>query len=232
MSLLGDLWKMNVAGVREDDRDPASLVQVQSRRPGGRLHRQDMSYVQAVSSTSSSECHSRGSGDNKGSKGPSANGKRMGASLVGVKWPRSPKEVGYGRCFRSTHSMSDCHHQVVCQRCNGVGHVVARCPMVSQRSLNQWRVHVCSKRMQPFDVPKGPVKVFSQIRQLLWSSNLKEVLDVSWSHCHFHRRFQIFKKNYRKWWLFLSSLAQLIRRVCQRFFHQSSTFRWLDPSRR
>lgn len=65
---------------------------------------------------------------------------------TGTKRPRSPGEQSCGRCFRMTHKTSKCRHQVVCLRCSGVGHVVARCKLEPHRSPKRKRLHVRTKR--------------------------------------------------------------------------------------
>lgn len=133
-SLLGDLWVLAGDGEKEPT--------VESRRAG-----LEMSYAQAVSSHSSEGHCSRDSVDSKGFKG-AADGKHRGvARLAGSKRSRSPKDAGCGRCFRSSHSTSECRHQVVCRRYDGVGHVAARCKVVLRWGPYRSRIHVRSKKL-------------------------------------------------------------------------------------
>lgn len=97
------------------------------------------SFAQVVSSESSGDSHTL--------KDTRRRLKDMqdGARLSGAKRPRSPNEATCGRCFRSSHKIAECRHQVVCFRCACIGHMVARCPVV--RSPNRKRIHVRSKKM-------------------------------------------------------------------------------------
>ncbi|KAH7690551.1 Zinc finger CCHC-type protein [Dioscorea alata] len=94
-----------------------------------------MSYSQAVSSSSSGERR---------------------PPKVGLKRPRSPIEQTCGRCFRTSHKMEECRHQIVCLRCSCVGHMAARCTVDLRRSPHRRKLHVHTKRKS--NVESSPVK--------------------------------------------------------------------------
>lgn len=52
-----------------------------------------------------------------------------------------------GQCFRSSHLMGECRHQVGCLCCSRVGHLAARCHKDLKRSPHSKRLQVHSKRM-------------------------------------------------------------------------------------
>lgn len=127
MSLLGELWKGGTSPEKKGGLTASGE---------GILDKPGMSYSEAASSSSEDKrSPNRMLGDLQKKVRP----------LVGAKRPRSPGEQTCGRCFRATHKTSECKHQVVCLRCNGVGHVAARCRMEVRRSPKRKRLHVRSK---------------------------------------------------------------------------------------
>lgn len=100
----------------------------------------EMSYAQAVSSSSSGDRIQVKTMTSKSSKGG-------GIKLVGAKHPRSPRSPTCGRCFRTSHLTAECRHQVVCLRCSGVGHLAARCLVETHHNPRRKRIHIRSKRM-------------------------------------------------------------------------------------
>lgn len=95
----------------------------------------EMSYAQAVSSSSS--------GDRIQVKTTTSKSLKCGGiKLVGTNHPRSPRSSTCGRCFRTSHSTAECRHQVVCLRCSCVGHLTARCPVEIRHSPCRKRLHV------------------------------------------------------------------------------------------
>ncbi|KAH7659259.1 Zinc finger CCHC-type protein [Dioscorea alata] len=163
MSLLGDLW----VGATKEGGGVAGSGKVsegvklggEPLRKGmsaevqeGKLRRQDVSYAQAVSSSSSGVSRSLRLDIVRSPKEKASNLPRSSVQLASSKRPRSPRDATCGRCFRNTHKTSECRHQVVCLRCDGVGHVAARCAAVLRRSPRKPRVHVRTKRELPHAV--------------------------------------------------------------------------------
>lgn len=105
-----------------------------------------MTHVQAVSSSSSSEWRSSKGTVASSPKGASSGHSKPSQMLSGSKSPRSPKDSSCGRYFCSSHNTSECHHQVVCLHCNGVGHVAPRCNAELRRSPHRQRLHIRSSR--------------------------------------------------------------------------------------
>lgn len=133
-NLLGDLWSGDLTGVSEGHGSKGKRVEEEVGSNSG------STYAQVASSSSS--LVERGQKEKWG-KGLTMD--RQGT--VGAKRPRSPREGVCGRCFRSTHSTADCRHQVVYQRCSGVGHIKSRCLVGDRRSPRRRKVHVRSKLM-------------------------------------------------------------------------------------
>lgn len=136
MSLLSDLWKgtsvggggCDGGGGRDGRIGGSALTKPQSSVEVAResnYKRQDMSYVQAVGSSSSGERRSTKLLDSKSPNGASTGWQNASSMLLGSKRPHSPKEMACWWCFRPTHKTMECRHQVVCLRCACVSHVAA-----------------------------------------------------------------------------------------------------------
>lgn len=98
--------------------------------------------MQALSSSSSGDQGPSKQRDNTSAKGATSVVMHTSSMLSGAKRPRSPKVGTCGHCFRTTHKTSECWHQVVCLRCAGVGHVVAKCSIDPHRSPLKEKLHV------------------------------------------------------------------------------------------
>lgn len=164
MSLLEDLRDDNRGSSGGDISRQASGMLDLDRKA---LRRQDLSYFQAVTSSSS--------GDRKVKANPTiindtaaSRGKELGhnewilvqhrkrkstsprkdigkgKSLAGRKRPWSPDKglERCSRCFRSSHTMAECHHQVVCRRFECAGHVAVNCPLVARGSPRRKKIRV------------------------------------------------------------------------------------------
>lgn len=129
MSLLGGLW----GGGRPSEQLQGAPVSVE-----GCIEKKVMSFVEAVSSSSE---------DLEKLKGARYKEPLKVKPFSGAKRPRSPGEQTCGRCFRTTHRTSECHHQVVCLRCAGLGHVAAKCKWEPRQSPKRKRIHVRSKHV-------------------------------------------------------------------------------------
>lgn len=164
MSLLGDLWgAAHGASVGGNSRQESGRLEIERKA----LRQKDISYVQAVSSSSSDDRKKKNDptmlGDSTISKGKElgengwilvqhkkrkstspTGGISKGRLFAGSKRPWSPGSNvdRYNRCFRSSHTTSECRHQVVCRRCECVGHVAVNCPLDAQRSPRRKKIRV------------------------------------------------------------------------------------------
>lgn len=130
---------------RKDD-EVAEIAKAGDSSAGNVGAKKDASYTQVISSSSNE-------GSVRRKTGAASRMERKGN--VDTKRLRSPRDGACGRCFRTTHATAECRHQVVCLRCSGVGHVVARCPMEDKRSPRRGRVHVRSKLSGKLDDSQG-----------------------------------------------------------------------------
>lgn len=82
------------------------------------LNRKDneMSYAQALSSSSSGELRPSKSSVSKSPMFAHSNQLYGGCRISGSKRPCSPKSLTCGRYFRTSHSMAECRHQIICLR--------------------------------------------------------------------------------------------------------------------
>lgn len=157
MNLLRDLWWGfgNGEGNRDGgqasgaSKDWVHASQVSKKELSSGIPKSPaMSYVQAVSSSSSGD-HPPANRvtAKKNSKNVISDLWSGGGNLSSIKRPRSPKSLTCNRCFRTSHSTVECRHQVVCLSCSCVEHMAARCPVEPCRNPHRKWLHIRSKRM-------------------------------------------------------------------------------------